>query len=53
MAKLKLEEQKNNESLITLEGIERNLDPSMLVIADSELPNGSSRNKRRDRIWDI
>ena len=36
--KIEVRRAKNNESLITLEGIERNLDPSMLVIADSDSP---------------
>ena len=37
-SKIEVRRAKKNETLITLEGIERNLDPTMLVIADSDSP---------------
>ena len=36
--KIEVRRAKKNETLVTLEGIERNLDPTMLVIADSDSP---------------
>ena len=37
-SKIEVRRAKKNETLITLEGIERNLDPTMLIIADSDSP---------------